>query len=285
MRGLNVLAATICTPLAAPVIAATRLRGGNAASARGAASMITEAVATARAAGCTGTLVVRMDSAFYGSPAFTGAARAAGACFSVTVRMDPKVRAAIAAIADDAWTPIRYPRAIWDDQLGCWVSDAQVAEVPYTAFTSKKGQAITARLIVRRVKDLNQQSRRRAGRAVHRLALPRRLHRLPVHHCSRPKSTTAATPRPSRSSPTGPTARSPTCPRARSPPTPPGWPSPRSATTCCAPPGPWPASPTPKPAAPRCAATSSTSPPAPPATAAATSPCTCPKAGTASTNG
>jgi hypothetical protein len=33
-----------------------------------------------------------------------------------------------------------------------------VAEVPYTAFTSKKGTAITARLIVRRVKDLNRQA-------------------------------------------------------------------------------------------------------------------------------
>ncbi len=39
VRGLNALAATISTPLAAPVIAATRLRGGNAASARGAASL------------------------------------------------------------------------------------------------------------------------------------------------------------------------------------------------------------------------------------------------------
>jgi hypothetical protein len=157
VRGLNALAATICTPLAAPVIAGTRLRGGNAASARGAASMITEAAGTARAAGCTGTLVVRMDSAFYGSPA-VWAARRAGARFSVTVRMDPKVRAAIAALGEDAWLPIRYPRAIWDDQLGRWVSDAQVAETPYTAFTSGKGHAITARLIVRRVKDLNRQA-------------------------------------------------------------------------------------------------------------------------------
>jgi len=52
-----------------------------------------------------------------------------------------------------------------------------------------------------------------------------------------------------------------------------------------APPVPWPASPTPKPAAPHCAATSLTSPPGLPATAAATSPCTCPKTGTASRNG
>jgi hypothetical protein len=157
VRGLNVLAATISTPLAAPVIAATRLRGGNAASARGAASMITEAVTTARDTGCSGTIVVRMDSAFYGAPACS-AARQAGARFSVTVRMDPRVRAAIAGIPEDAWMPIRYPRAIWDDQLGRWVSDAQVAEVPYTAFTSRKGQAITARLIVRRVRDLNRKA-------------------------------------------------------------------------------------------------------------------------------
>ena len=162
VRGLNVLAGTICTPLAAPVIAATRLRGGNTRSARGAAPMITEAAGTARAAGCTGTLAVRMDSAFYGSPAVR-AARNAGAHFSVTARIDPKIRAAIAAIADDAWIPIRYPRAIWDDQLGRWVSDAQVAEVQYTAFASRKGQAITARLIVRRIKDLNHDATRGQG--------------------------------------------------------------------------------------------------------------------------
>jgi hypothetical protein len=155
VRGLNALAATIGTPLAAPVIAGTRLRGGNAGSARGAAPFATEAVATARAAGCSGTIVVRADSAFY-SAAFTRAVRAAGAFFSVTARMDPKITAVIAGIGEGAWRPIRYPQAIWDDQLACWVSDAQVAEVPYTAFTSKKGQAITARLIVRRVRDLNR---------------------------------------------------------------------------------------------------------------------------------
>src|SRR6202034_3704884 len=65
VRGLNVLAATISTPLAAPVIAATRLRGGNANSARGAASFAAEAVRTARAIGCSGTLAARADSAFY----------------------------------------------------------------------------------------------------------------------------------------------------------------------------------------------------------------------------
>ena len=111
VRGLNALAATVSTPLGAPVIAATRLRGGNAASARGAASFAARAVRTARATGCTGTLVVRADAAFY-SAAFASAVRAAGAFFSVTVQMNPHVRAAIAAIAEDAWTAIKYPRAI-----------------------------------------------------------------------------------------------------------------------------------------------------------------------------
>jgi hypothetical protein len=162
VRGLNTLAATISTPLAAPVIAATRLRGGNAASSRGAASFAAASIRTARATGCTGTLVVRADSAFY-SAAFTGAARRAGAFFSVTVRMDPKVKAAIAAIPEAAWTPVRYPRAVWDDQLRCWISDAEVAEAEYTAFTSKKGHAVTARLIIRRVKDLNRKTARDQG--------------------------------------------------------------------------------------------------------------------------
>jgi hypothetical protein len=153
IRGLNALAATVSTPLGAPVVAATRLRGGTAGSSRGAASFAKQAIAAARATGCSGTLVVRADSAFY-SAAFTGAVRAAGAFFSVTVQMNPHVQAAIAAITEDAWTPIKYPRAIWDDQLGRWVSDAEVAGTTYTAFTSTT-QPITARLIVRRVKDLN----------------------------------------------------------------------------------------------------------------------------------
>jgi hypothetical protein len=90
------------------------------------------------------------------------AARRAGACFSVTAQLNASVKAAITAIPATAWTPIIYPRAIWDDQLGRWVSDAEVAEVTYTAFTShpRGGQRhppvpLTARLIVRRVRDLN----------------------------------------------------------------------------------------------------------------------------------
>jgi hypothetical protein len=157
VRGLNALAAVISTPIAAPVIGATRLRGGNAASARGAASMAAQAITTARDCGCTGMIVVRLDSAFYNA-AVIGAIRRGDARFSVTVPMNAGVRAAIAAIPEETWTAIRYPHAIWDDQLRCWVSDAEVAETRYTAFASKKGQAVTARLVVRRVRDLNKQA-------------------------------------------------------------------------------------------------------------------------------
>ena len=151
VRGLNPLLAVISTPLAAPVLGPVRLRGGNAGSARGAASLAAEAVRTAREAGCTGMIVARFDSAFYNS-AVIRAVRGNGAHFSVTVPANASVRAAIAAIPEDAWTPIRYPQAVWDDQLRCWVSDAGVAEIQYTAFTSKKkSEQVTARLIVRRV--------------------------------------------------------------------------------------------------------------------------------------
>jgi Transposase DDE domain group 1 len=153
VRGLNALIGAVSTPLAAPVAAAVRLRGGNAPSARGAASLAAQAIGTARACGCTGTIVVRMDSAYYAA-AVIAAIRRSGARFSVTAPVSAAIRAAIAAIPQGAWQAIKYPQAVWDDQLGCWVSDAEVAETSYAAFTSKnKALQVTARLIVRRVRD------------------------------------------------------------------------------------------------------------------------------------
>ena len=154
VHGLNVLAATVSTPLAAPVVAATRLRGGNAGSARGAATLVAEAINIARQAGATGMIVVRADSAYYAG-AFVAACRRNRARFSVTVRMDPKVRRAIAAITDNAWTAIKYPNAIYEEQAGEWISDAEIAEVPYTAFTSRRAHRADGTLIVRRVRRLN----------------------------------------------------------------------------------------------------------------------------------
>jgi hypothetical protein len=47
---------------------------------------------------------------------------------------------------------VRYPGAVRDPDTGAWISDAEVAEIAYTAFASTR-QPVTARLIVRRVKD------------------------------------------------------------------------------------------------------------------------------------
>jgi hypothetical protein len=155
VKGLNALIATVSTPLAAPVIAATRLRRGSVNSARGAARLVADGLAAARSAGATGLVIVRADSAYYGHDVVAAIGRA-GARFSVTARMNPAVTAAIAGIDEDGWTPIHYPNAIWDADEQRWVSDAEVAEVGFTVFTSRrKTEHVTARLIVRRVRRLN----------------------------------------------------------------------------------------------------------------------------------
>jgi len=155
VKGLNALLAVISTPGSAPVIAAARLRRGGANSARGADRFIADALITTKKAGATGTLVLRADSAYYGHDVIAAALRH-GACFSITARQDKAVRKAIGAIGADAWTTIQYTDAIFDEQQQRWISDAQVAEIDYTAFTSRpKAQHVRARLIVRRVKDMN----------------------------------------------------------------------------------------------------------------------------------
>lgn len=153
VRGLNALVGTVSTLQAAPVVASTRLRGGSAGSARGAASFVAETIGAARDAGATGTIVVRMDSAYYAG-AVVAACRRAGAHYSVTTPIDRKIRRTVGAIPDDGWTAIRYPRAVWDEANGSWISDAQIAEVPYTAFASNPKHRTTGRLVVRRVRDL-----------------------------------------------------------------------------------------------------------------------------------
>ncbi len=159
VKGLNALLAVLSTPTAAPAIAATRLRKGSTNSARGAARLLAEALATARRVGA-GTarhsmLLVRADSAYYGHD-IIAACRRAGARFSVTARLTKTVTRAITTIPDDAWTPIHYPNAIYDEDEQRWVSDAEVAEIAFTAFTGRrKRDHITARLIVRRVRRLN----------------------------------------------------------------------------------------------------------------------------------
>ena len=150
-KGLSPLATTISTDLAAPVIAGMRLRAGRTGSGKGAGRMVAQGIVTARAAGANATILVRGDSA-YGSRAVVAAARRGGAQFSLVWTKNSAVRAAIAAIAETAWIPVSYPGAVRDPDTEDWISDAEVAEIPYTAFASTN-DAITARLIVRRVID------------------------------------------------------------------------------------------------------------------------------------
>ena len=113
--------------------------------------MIAQAVNTARAAGVTGQILVRGDSA-YGNGVVVTACQRSGARFSLVLSKTRALTAAITTIGEDAWTPVRYPGAVRDPDTGDRISDAEVAEIPFTAFASTT-HPVTARLIVRRVKD------------------------------------------------------------------------------------------------------------------------------------
>ena len=98
------------------------------------------------------------------APTSSPACRRAGARFSITARLNPAVVKAITGIDEQAWTPIRYPNAIFDEDEQRWVSDAEVAETVLTAFTGRrKSEHVTARLIVRRVRRLNPRAAVPAG--------------------------------------------------------------------------------------------------------------------------
>jgi hypothetical protein len=155
VRGLNALLATASTKDSAPVILAQRLRKGAANSARGAKRLITDALSTLKRVHAGQRVLCRFDSAFYGHDS-VAAALTGGAAVSVTVRMDPAVKRAIAGIPETAWKTIEYTDAVFYEDNNTWVSRAEVAETVFTAFTSrKKAEQITGRLIVRRIPELN----------------------------------------------------------------------------------------------------------------------------------
>jgi hypothetical protein len=116
----------------------SRLRGGNAHAGRGAASFLTETFGRVRAAGATGPLVLRADSAFYAGNVVDACVRA-DVRYSITAKLHKGgVHKAIAAIEESAWTPIPY-----------FLDGADVAETTYRPF-GRKGRE--CRLIVRRVR-------------------------------------------------------------------------------------------------------------------------------------
>lgn len=121
----------LATPAETGQVIFSGLRGGAAGPARGAKSFLTETISRLRAAGSTGELTVRADSAFH-SKVGLGTANKFGMRLSVTARQDKKIRAALDAIDESAWTPIPYWLSTPE------VSDADVAEISYTCFAGTR---------------------------------------------------------------------------------------------------------------------------------------------------
>ena len=149
--GLSPQITTLSTATAPPVIAEARLRSGKAGSGRAAASQVRQAITTARACGPTGTIMVRGDSAF-GTKKVIATCCEEGAEFSLSVTRNKRITAAIEAIDEHAYTPVHYPGAVENPDTGALISDAEVAETPYTLRLGR-GRTLIVRLVVRRVKD------------------------------------------------------------------------------------------------------------------------------------
>lgn len=112
-----------------------RLRKGS--SQRGANRFVEELIARVRRAGATGALVLRADSGFWSYQLIDTLDRL-GVGWSITVGLNPQIRAQIATIGDKNWAPIAYP-------------DSGEAHVADTTYVTGSGRAQrTLRLVVRR---------------------------------------------------------------------------------------------------------------------------------------
>ncbi len=114
-----------------------RLRKGSANTQKGILRFCDELIARVERAGATGSKLLRADSGFWNTKVFERLEKA-GWQFSIGVRNIKTVRAAVAAIDEDAWQRIDYPED----------GEAQIAETIYGA----------RRLIVRRTRLLGAQA-------------------------------------------------------------------------------------------------------------------------------
>jgi len=159
VRGLNALLVTVTGQDAAPLIAEASLRRGNIRSGDSADHHLARALATVKESTPGRQVLTRADSAFCTHQNVTTALRH-GAWFSFTIPQWPTVARAIARIDETAWTRIEYPTAVLDEETGELISDAEVAETPFTAFVShRKDEQIPCRLVVRRVRRLNENAK------------------------------------------------------------------------------------------------------------------------------
>jgi hypothetical protein len=149
--GLSPQITTISTASAPPVIAEAQLRSGKAASGRGGARQVKQAITTAKAINPDATIMVRGDSMF-GTKKVITTCVAEGVQFSLSVSRNKPLTAAIEAIDEATYTPVHYPGAVEDPDTGQLISDAQVAETSYTLRLGR-GRTLAVRLVVRRVKD------------------------------------------------------------------------------------------------------------------------------------
>ena len=118
------------------MITGARLRAGKTNSGKGAARMIAQAVDHCPRRRGTGQILVRGDSRVR-QPRRGGRVPRAGCPVLAGADQEPaRSTAAIDSIGEDAWIPVNYPGAVRDPDTGEWISDAEVAEIGYTAFAS-----------------------------------------------------------------------------------------------------------------------------------------------------
>jgi hypothetical protein len=123
-----------------------RLRKGS--SQKGHNRFIEELIARVRRAGATGEILVRADSGFW-SRRLIDTCERLGVKFSITVGINPSIRARIEEISDGSWVRIVYPDG----------GRAEVASFPYTTGRGQHGLApVTVRMIVRRTRLVGEQA-------------------------------------------------------------------------------------------------------------------------------
>ena len=171
---------------------------GGPAPARARPRWSREAIGTARAAGATRARSWSAVTRPTATAPWSAPACKAGARFSVVLTKNAAVNRAIATIAEDAWTPVHYPGAVTDPDTGQLISDAEVAEVEFTAFasTDDAGHRAADRAPGPRPRQ------RTARRTVPGLALPPVLHQQPPNRSPTRTSPTASTRSSRPSSPT-----------------------------------------------------------------------------------
>jgi hypothetical protein len=114
-----------------------RLRQGSANTSRGFGRFLDELLARIERAGAAGPKLLRADSGFWNNHTFDRLDRA-GWQFSIGVRLQPAVRAAIEAIDEAAWQTLEdFP-------------DTSIAQIAETTLAGR-------RLVVRRVRTLDRQ--------------------------------------------------------------------------------------------------------------------------------